>query len=191
MSSKPAYQVEPVDLRPTIWERGHVEPWELLRICAWKSAQGLANLAMNDEEDIRSRTRNACSALREFQQHDVLAAPPNWDHWQERVAVAVGAKKARTGLLGLHGVGYPVATAVLAILNPAAFPVMDRWAVRYLYGTEVRPASYEHAAKYRTYAEDLVYARDALIPGQNDSPSSIHDLDQQAMRRGMDGQSRA
>ncbi len=30
------YQEESVELRSDIWQRGHIEPWELLRISAWK-----------------------------------------------------------------------------------------------------------------------------------------------------------
>lgn len=164
-----------------------MEPWELLRVCAWKSARGLANLALNDERDIRDRTEQACEVLMEFRNHDVLRAKTDWDHWQEQVRLAVGAKRQRTGLLGLHGVGYPVATAVLATLNPAAFPVLDRWAVNYLYGPEVRPARYEYAHMYRAYAADLVEARQTLERAANRPIDSIHRLDQQAMRMGMDG----
>src|SRR5665811_2363890 len=64
MRPRPTYQIEPIELRAQIWDRGHVEPWELLRICAWKSARGLAPLSLNDEQEIRDRTRDACQELR-------------------------------------------------------------------------------------------------------------------------------
>jgi hypothetical protein len=41
MTTQPKYQDEPTYLRDPIWERGQIEPWELLRICAWKSAKKL------------------------------------------------------------------------------------------------------------------------------------------------------
>jgi hypothetical protein len=41
MTTQPKYQDEPTYLRDPIWERGQIEPWELLRICAWKSAKNL------------------------------------------------------------------------------------------------------------------------------------------------------
>src|SRR5712692_9646955 len=39
----------------------------------------------------------------------------------------------------LEGVGYPMATAILDILDPGVWPVMDRWAVITVFGT--RPAA--------------------------------------------------
>ncbi|MEI8323049.1 MAG: hypothetical protein WCG49_08055, partial [Actinomycetes bacterium] len=62
--AKPAFQTEPAELRSVILDRGHIEPWELLRICAWKSAKGLAWLTLNTEDEIRNYTREAITALK-------------------------------------------------------------------------------------------------------------------------------
>jgi len=180
MRSKPKYQVEPTHIKKGIWERGHIEPWELLRICAWKSAQGLASLSMNDEELIRERTAAACVALEQLHDTDVLATEPDWPHWEDAVRTAVGSKDAATGLLGLSGVGYPVATAILCIMNPKAFPVLDRWAIVGTFGSDVLPLrKYCTAAGYRSYAEALAGRADRR------DGASIHELDQDAMHRAM------
>jgi len=181
MRSKPGYQVEPVGLRDGIWERGYITAWELLRICAWKSAKGVALLSLNAEAEIEERTRNACTQLRWLKDADALDPSTDWDRWTESVRLAIGAKKLGTGLLGLSGVGYPVATAVLCILNPRTFPVLDRWAVAGLYGDDRKSVSYERAARYSEYAQDLVRAGSSQQLGA----SSIHELDQLFMNAAM------
>ena len=62
-----------------------------------------------------------------------------------------GASAHRSGLLGLEGVGYPMATAILDILDPGVWPVMDRWAVMTVRDSAWRPPVAEHpvAARHR------------------------------------------
>lgn len=175
---RPAYQVEPVELRPLIWKRGYATPWELLRICAWKSAKDLAYLPLNPESLIEERTGQAVDALRWAEHLDVRTEPPDWDRWQESVRLAVGSAASATGLLGIKGVNYPVASAFLCILNPQAFPVMDRWALLDLYGGVMRPERYYNAASYMAYTE-------ALVRSAAQSDWSVHQLDKAAMERGM------
>lgn len=180
----PLYQVEPVHLRQEIWEQGHITPWQLLRICSWKAAKGsLGYLCLNDEAAVIDRTTAACRHLGWTKDLDVGKADTDWDRWQDSVASAIGSKKNGTGLLGLDGVGYPVATAVLCIINPMAFPVLDIYALRGVYGPAVKRTSrYEGQQQYRTFAEDLIKADLGVDP-----TASIHARDQAAMRRGMAG----
>lgn len=181
MRRQPEYQVEPTELWNPIWERGHIEPWELLRICAWKSAKSLASLSLNDQDDIRTRTHQACEHVMPFKDADVLRDGADWPLWETTVRSAIGSKLDGTGLLGLSGIGYPVATAILCILNPAAFPVLDIWAIRAIYGSEIKTTyKFVAATPYREYAERLCNA------GKGRG-RTIHDLDKQAMRAGMQG----
>lgn len=176
--SRPAYQVEPVELSSGIWTRGRATAWEFLRICAWKSARNLAHLPLNSEALIQERTEHAVTSLRWAQNLDVRDADTDWDRWEASAREAIGSSAAGTGLLGLRGVDYPVATGFLCILNPAAFPVLDRWAIRDLYGPDEPPRRHYRAAAYRAYASALLAKGGA--PGLN-----IHELDQAAMHRGM------
>lgn len=137
MRARPSYQHEPFHLREAIWSRGYMTALQMLRIAAWKSARGLALLTLNDEDLIRLRTADAFDAIRPWRAADVLNAPVDWDAWREMVAHAVGSKQGQTGLLALEGVGYPMASAFLALLAPAAFPVIDRWAVHGVYGPTI------------------------------------------------------
>lgn len=100
----------------------------------------------------------------------------------------LGSLAAKSGLLGLEGVGYSMATAVLDILAPDVWPVMDRWAVMSVFGLRpdgsLRPGSHwQHAAAYEGYARHLVqYGPAAWGRGL-----SVHQLDQKAMNLAKDG----
>jgi len=117
--AKPGFQTEPIELRNAILARGHIEPWELLRICAWKSAKGLAWLTLNTEDEIRNYTREAITALNASGgTTDVLngsLSEDDWNAWETKAGELIGAEAKHggpSGLLRLHGVGYPVATAI-------------------------------------------------------------------------------
>ncbi len=163
---RPPFQVEPTDLVDEIMARGHITPWELFKIVSWKSAKGVAWLSLNTEEEIEDVTRETVDALKEWQgPQDVISAKmtfEDWDSWQADVAQIIGADKSRTkdgnstGLLRLHGVGYPVATAILALLKPRIFPVMDRWAVETIFEEGSSRKQWQRSAVYRAYAERLV-----------------------------------
>lgn len=163
---RPPFQVEPTDLVDIIMARGHIAPWELLRIVSWKSAKGVAWLSLNTEEEIERFTRETVDALKGWRgPQDVIHAKmtsEDWDCWQSDVAQIIGADKSRTkdgnstGLLRLHGVGYPVATAILALLKPKIFPVMDRWAVEIIFENGSSRKQWQRSAVYRAYAERLV-----------------------------------
>src|SRR6266849_5387159 len=83
----------------------------------------------------------------------------------------------------LEGVGYPMATAILDILDPGVWPVMDRWAVITVFGT--RPGGHpwpgtwwQHANAYEAYARHLV-TRGAAAWG---SSLSVHELDEATLK---------
>ena len=163
---KPEFQNEPREIVDGILERGEVSPWELLKIVSWKSAKGVAWLSLNSEEGIKTVTREAIDALKVWEgPQDVISVEmttEDWDQWQSNVAQIIGSDKSRsedgnsTGLLRPHGVGYPVATAILGLLKPEVFPVMDRWAVETIFHPGSSRRQWRRSAVYRTYTERLV-----------------------------------
>jgi len=111
-----------------------------------------------------------------------------WDDWRETARCAIGGAADRSGLLGLEGVGYPMATAILDVLDPGVWPVMDRWAVMTVFGT--RPdghpwpgTRWHRASAYETYARHLVTFGAAAWGPQ----LSVHQLDVQAMELSRNG----
>ena len=186
--AKPCFQTEPVELRNAILARGHIEPWELLRICAWKSAKGLAWLTLNTEDEIRNYTREAITALKASGgTADVLngsLSEDDWNAWETKAGELIGADAKHggpSGLLRLHGVAYPVATAILGFLAPTTFPVMDKWAVETIFGLGASKKRWERKVAYRAYAERLVNPKCAAL----EAIPSLRARDQSAMAAGM------
>jgi hypothetical protein len=179
--SKPAYQAElDEEFRSRIWAQGHITPLQFFRIAAWKSAKGLAPLSLNTEADFRERTETLLRLLLPYRTHNVVRDRTDWDEWEHGAAAMIGSKNDHTGLLGLSGVGYPMATAVLAVLAPESFPVIDIWAVEAVFGTGSgrRTWAWQRSAVYRRYAEHI---------SRSDVPdlrhvTSIHERDQFLMR---------
>ncbi len=126
------YQVRPSEIATSAWNRGYLKPLELLRIAAWKTGQGLGSLTVNTEHDIESRTGASMDCIQHWKGQRVvgLADQALWDDWRETARRAIGVAATRKGLLGLEGVDYPVATAILDVLDPDVWPVIDQWAVR-------------------------------------------------------------
>jgi hypothetical protein len=110
------------------WSRGHLTPLDLFKVAAWKTGQGLGSLTLDTEEEITSRTRAAIDRIRPLHTRTITAATDDamWDNWRKTARRAIGATTDQSGLLGLHGVRYPMATAILDILDPCLWPVMDR-----------------------------------------------------------------
>jgi len=160
------YQREPEHLVPAIFERGFITPWELLKIVTWKSAKGVAWLSLNTEDEIVSCTKETVAGLKSWSgPSDLLNSEMTeeyWDIWEAKAGELIGADKAHaesgipSGLLRLHGVGYPVATAVLGLLMPKVFPVMDKWAVETIFGSGASKKRWQTKAKYREYTQLLV-----------------------------------
>ncbi len=160
------YQEEPKELRTGIMKRGNITPWELFKIVTWKSAKGVAWLSLNTEEEIVTCTKETVSGLESwFGPSDILAEEMDdtlWSEWEAKAGELIGADKAHaaggvaTGLLRLHGVGYPVATAILGLLKPEVFPVMDKWAVETIFGNGASRKRWQTKAQYRAYTQLLV-----------------------------------
>ena len=184
--SRKTFQFDlPVSDVDGMWERGRISGFELVRIGAWKSAKSVALLTVNSESFIESCTANAMAVIRPFREVDVIRDKTDWDVWQNCVATAIGRKKQpRSGLLRLEGVGYPVATAILSILAPSAFPVLDKWAISAVFGVPVQEASrgkWHRAAMYTEYCRRLATEeRPEFDPRMN-----IHGRDVEMMKLGM------
>jgi hypothetical protein len=178
------YQKRPDDVAARAWSRGYLTPLDLFKVAAWKTGQGLGSLTVNTGEEIEARTQAAVNCIQPWRDRPVsgLAGDAMWEDWRETARRAIGASADRSGLLGLEGVGYPMATAVLDILDPDVWPVMDRWAVITVFGT--RPGGqplpgtwWQHATAYEAYARHLV-THGAAAWG---SGLSVHELDEEAM----------
>lgn len=184
------YQRRPDDVAARAWSRGYLSPLDLFKVAAWKTGQGLGSLAVNTEEEIEVRTRAAVNYIKLWRDKAVsgLADDAVWKDWRDTACRAIGAAADCSGLLGLEGVGYPMATAILDILDPEVRPVMDRWAVITVFGT--RPdgqpwpsISWQHAAAYEAYARHLAtFGASTWGPGL-----SVHELDVKAMQLSKDG----
>jgi hypothetical protein len=122
------YQIRPSYVAASAWNRGYLKPLELLRIAAWKTGQGLGSMTVNTEYDIKRRTGAAMASTQHWKGRRVVGLTEQalWDDWRETARRAIGVAATRKGLLGLKGVGYPMATAILNILDPDVWPVIDR-----------------------------------------------------------------
>ena len=160
------YQQEPKGLVVDIMERGYITPWELFKIVSWKSAKGVAWLSLNSEDEIISCTKETVAGLKSWSGPvDILAEEMTdalWSEWEAKAGELIGADKkyaeggVATGLLRLHGVGYPVATAILGLLKPEVFPVMDKWAVETIFGKGASKKRWQTKSKYLAYTQLLV-----------------------------------
>jgi hypothetical protein len=124
------YQKRPDDVTGRARSRGYLTPLDLFKVAAWKTGQGLGYLTLNTEDEITSRTRAAIDCIRPWHGRKITAEADDatWDDWRETARHAIGAAADQSGLRGLQGVGYPMATAILDILDPCVWPVIDRWA---------------------------------------------------------------
>jgi hypothetical protein len=106
----------------------------------------------------------------------------DWEAWRDTAAAAIGSKRDQTGLLGLDGFGYPMASAFLSYLVPAAFPVIDRWTVKAVYGSSVAQSVgvWHRSVVYAHFSQQLVHRQDNFP-----DISNIHRLDQAVMSRAM------
>jgi len=184
------YQVRPSEIATSAWNRGYLKPLELLRIAAWKTGQGLGSLTVNTEHDIESRTGASMDCIQHWKGRRVvgLADQALWDDWRETARRAIGVAATRKGLLGLEGVDYPVATAILDILDPDVWPVIDQWAVRTVFATQPDGIPWP-TRQWRCAAAYEAYARHLATEGANHwgSDCSIHQLDVEAMQASRPG----
>jgi hypothetical protein len=118
------YQNRPERITQEAWNRGYLEAFELARIAAWKSAQSVAAITVNKPEEIEDCTRAAMSVIKPWRGRKAigLVTGADWDEWQQTANKAIGWVGGRrgpsSGLLSLKGVEYPMATAILDILDP-------------------------------------------------------------------------
>jgi hypothetical protein len=179
------YQDRPDWIADKAWNRGYIEAFELARIAAWKNAQSVAAITMNWPEEIEACTRAAISVIRPWlgRKGTQLATDADWAAWRQAANAAIGwvdLKGPSSGLLSLKGVGYPVATAILDILDPDVWPVIDKWAATTVFGTI--PFRY-CAARYAAYARHLA-TEGTRCWGAG---LSIHELDEKAQSASMPG----
>jgi hypothetical protein len=184
------YQIRPSEIADWAWKRGYLKPLELLRIAAWKTGQGLGSLTVNSEDEIESRTKAAIDSIRPWKGRQVIGLTHQalWGDWRETARRAIGVADTRKGLLGLKGVDYPVATAILDILDPDVWPVIDKWAVRTVFGTQLDGTrwptwQWRCAAAYEAYARHLATEG----PKHWGFGCSIHQLDVEAMNASRPG----
>jgi hypothetical protein len=186
MPRRPEYQHRPCWITDEAWNRGYIEAFELARIAAWKSAQSVAAITVNRTEEIEAWTRAAISAIQPWRHRRAVAlsTESDWSSWQKAANAAIGwigsREEASSGLLSLKGVGYPMASAILDILDPDVWPVIDKWAAKTVFG--IIPSRY-CAARYAAYAKHLA-TEGARCWG---ATLSIHELDMKAQNASMKG----
>ena len=174
---RPEYQTETTDdMRDSIWAAGEIAPLELFRIAAWKSARGLASLTLNSEVTIRRTTSEALERMDVLRTVDVVAGAVDWEEWTTLTRSVVGSKSAGSGLLGLAGVGYPMASALLAYLAPRVWPVLDKWTVLAIFGDDAGLRS-QRAIAYAAFTRRLR----ELAPLHYTDCVTIHQVDQAVM----------
>lgn len=79
--------------------RGYLTKAELEKVCAWKSARVMKQVRRNSPAAVRNITRSAFSCSSELDKIETL--------------------------LTLHGVGIPMASAILMFTDPGRYPVID------------------------------------------------------------------
>jgi hypothetical protein len=181
---RPKYQEEPKALAHIAFERGYLSGLEVLRIAAWKSARGLAPLTLNSESDFQAVTGSAIQAIAQMRGRSALKHADDDDYWAEWTEVAGNAAGVwrNSGLMKLQGIDYPMASAILAILDPEVWPVLDRWACLTVFGPSAVTGR-QLPSRLRTKVAYAAYARHLVTQGRASWPNAeaIHDLDQLAM----------
>lgn len=185
MSNKKYHEPLSVSEVAEIWKNGFITGFQLVKIAAWKSAISAAGVSVNEETLIINRTRESIEAIRNFQELDISENPGLLKDgtWTLAVRTAIGSKKSKTGLLGLEGVGYPMASAILCTLNPKVFPVLDQYAIAEVFGVSPYDAQ---KTKWHTADQYTQYAIRLIEDSSLNSKTNIHQRDQSAMQRGMD-----
>jgi hypothetical protein len=178
------YQNRPEWITCEAWDRGYLEAFEVARIAAWKNAQSVAAITVNKPGEIEDCTRAAMSVIKPWRGRKAieLVTSTDWDEWRQTVNRAIGWMGGRrglsSGLLSLKGVEYPMATAILDILDPDVWPVIDKWAAATVFGKV--PSRY-CAARYAAYAEHLATEGTRCW----NAGLSIHELDVKAQYASM------
>jgi hypothetical protein len=90
----------------------------------------------------------------------------------------IGSKQTSSGLLGLEGVGYPMATALLAYLAPKVWPVIDKWTLLAIFGDDAG-TRWHGATAYTAFTRRLC----ELAPNQYPDCLTVHDVDMAVMNQ--------
>ena len=103
-------------LRPAR-KRGHLTPSELVTICRWKSPRALQLIKSNSPFRVRNATRRALATRSERRRLEIL--------------------------IELNGVSVPMASAILTLLNPKRYGVIDIrvWQLLHAVGTVTKNPS--------------------------------------------------
>jgi hypothetical protein len=178
-----AYEREPTDLAEVARSRGYMSGLEVLRIGAWIGTRSLASVTLNAESAFEDVTGSAIQAINGLNGLNGLPAIDHatddgyWAEWM-RVASNAAGEWGKSGLMSLQGVDYPMASGVLAILDPKVWPVFDAKACHTIFGPKVDPARIPRRLRNETiYA---AYARHLAVYGTRAWPNAdtIHALDQ-------------
>ena len=107
--------------------RGYLTPRELQDVCRWKSARAIRRIRENGHHRVRAATAAALAARSE--------------------------RRRLEALLGLRGVGIPMASALLMLIDPTRYGVIDIRVWQLLYtlrmvhenrkGTQFRPSHWD------------------------------------------------
>jgi len=90
---------ELIDFLKTAKKRKYLEKEELEKICRWKSPRAIQLIKSNSEKDIFTTTKEAFATRSERSKMEILTR--------------------------LNGVSYPMASAILMLLNPKRYGVID------------------------------------------------------------------
>jgi hypothetical protein len=98
-------------------ERGYLTPAELEAVCCWKSPRGIRHIRTNSPEEIQAATRAALRTRSE--------------------------RKRLDALIGLNGVSIPMASALLMLVDPNRYGVIDIrvWQLLHKVGTVTKNAA--------------------------------------------------
>lgn len=91
----------------------------------------MANITLNSEQEVIDATKKAFAAVREYRTRDAL----------NHLGVLYGLKS-----------GLPLRSAILWVLMPGYYPIIDRWAFKALYNTE---SFNDHPLIYEKYIKDV------------------------------------
>jgi hypothetical protein len=181
--NRPAYQdPPPPELATNAWKREHLTVHDVFRIGAWKSVKGLGWLTLNAEDQFASITGEAMVHLKPWHGKSVLGndADQFWQDWHSSAQLAAGSNiEPKSGLMRLSGVSYPMATAILCVLDEQVWPVMDRFAVRTVFGTN--DFYWKRADVYESFTRWLA----TRGPSYWGVGKTVHALDQEAMHASM------
>jgi hypothetical protein len=179
----PPYQEPPTDQAEASWERGYIDAWDLFKMLAWKSANAnLAYLSTEDPDRIHTVTATAIATLRPYRHANAFTLRGDAARWEEFRDATYAAVTEPSGLRALGGVGMPTASAVLALLNPRAWPVIDRHAANALFDSPPGDERRRRFDTYWAYVEGIVTIGPHVYPG-----ATVHAIDNALMALGRNG----